>query len=74
MTTRKTKKKKSTCIFCHGTKTWNSDIQIILDPKKKTTFKVTVCPKDRETHTIKQLYDAAMKQEVENLAKVLSKT
>jgi len=49
------------CLFCGKPKTWKS-ILICLDPRtaKLPLFIVTICPKCRKSHTMQQVYEAAL--------------
>jgi hypothetical protein len=47
--------KADRCIFCGKKKTWDSYMTIFVDNKKPVGF--TICPEDREKHTVQELYE-----------------
>ena len=61
----KTKK----CLFCGKPKTyWKSDITVQIHNLAET---ITVCPEDRKTHTIYDIYSQIAKDDLENAKRVI---
>jgi hypothetical protein len=61
--------KAEKCLFCGKTKTWKSEIVLFIGSKP---YHVTVCPEDREKHTIKEIYTEIANQSMQEMKKVLA--
>ncbi len=62
--------KGAKCLFCGKPKTyWKSEIMLFVGGK---CYYATVCPEDRKTHTIQDLYEEAAKQVMKGMEKVLA--
>jgi hypothetical protein len=59
--------KNDKCIFCGVKKDWDTDFIISVKGKEKVT--VTVCPKDRNKHTILELLEANIKDSYDEVKK-----
>lgn len=56
------------CLFCGKEKTWKSEIVIFISGQSHL---VTVCPEDRKTHTIQELYIETINQNLREMQKVI---
>ena len=59
------------CLFCGKPKTWRSVLVAMNSRTRTPLFTVTICPEDRKTHTIEQIYEKVIEKFRETATKEL---